>query len=202
MIPLTTLTALRTMIPTMEGWCTLEKAEYICNLVIKNNLQKGVELGVFAGRSLLPLGWGFQQTGGSITGIDSWSKEACVEGKNDKANDTWWSSLDFDHFYNYTQTKIAEAGLQSHVTLLRQTSADSVSSFEDESLDLIHQDSNHSEQISCDEVERWTPKLKLGGYWIADDTNWLTTKKSQRMLLEKGFEQLYNSGTWKIYRKY
>ena len=201
MIPEPTLTRLRSLIPTMEGWCPLEKAEYICNLVIENKLQRGVELGVFAGRSLLPLGWGFEQTGGSITGIDPWTKEACMEGTNAKENDNWWGSLNFQYFYEYTQNKIKEAALQSHVTLLRQTSAEAVLAFDNGSLDLVHQDSNHSEQISCDEVERWDPKLKAGGFWIADDTDWATTQKAQRLLIEKGFIQLYDSGKWKVYRK-
>jgi Methyltransferase domain len=194
-------TGIAAIVPVLNGWCTIEKAEYICNLVIENKLQKGVELGVFAGRSLVPLGWGFEETGGHITGIDPWTTEACVEGKNDKANDDWWSTLNLEDLYRSTVNILRQLGLDNIVTLVRKKSAEAVLDFEDGSLDLVHQDSNHSEQISCDEVERWTPKLKAGGFWIADDTNWPTTQKAQKLLVEKGYTELYDSGSWKVYRK-
>jgi hypothetical protein len=103
--------------------------------------------------------------------------------------------------YIATVNIIRQVNLESVVTLARKKSAEAVLDFEDGSLDLVHQDSNHSEQISCDEVERWTPKLKVGGFWIADDTNWPTTQKAQKLLVEKGYTELYDSGSWKVYRK-
>ena len=65
----------------------------------------------------------------------------------------------------------------------------------------MHQDSNHSEKISCNEVELYKNKLKTNGIWVMDDTNWDTTKKAQILLVSYNFEELYDSGDWKVYKK-
>ena len=100
--------------------------------------------------------------------------------------------------YNYTYNLFKE---NEAVSLRREKSEEAVLFFSNDSLDFIHQDSNHSEKISCDEVERWLPKLKVGGFWIADDTNWDTTRVAQQRLTMNGCEEIYDSGSWKIYKK-
>jgi hypothetical protein len=70
-----------------------------------------------------------------------------------------------------------------------------------ESIDFLHQDSNHSEEISCEEVELYHSKVKPDGIWCFDDTDWSTTKKAQQLLLTKGYTEVYNAVSWKIYRK-
>jgi hypothetical protein len=71
----------------------------------------------------------------------------------------------------------------------------------DETVDLLHQDSNHAEEITCEEVELWAPKIRRGGYWIFDDTDWVTTQKAQAMLVHLGFEEIEDRVTWKVYRR-
>lgn len=190
-------------IPGMHGWCTIEKAQKIAQIIVDNNLKVGAELGVFGGRSLIAFGFAFKETGGKITGIDPWEASASLEGKNDEANDEWWAKIDYNFFFNYTLHRIVETELESVIDIMRMKSDQAVHNFGDNSLDFIHQDSNHSEEISCDEVHRWYSKLRTGGYWIADDTNWATTAKAQRLLLEKGFKEIYcaPNSEWKIYIK-
>jgi len=78
-------------------------------------------------------------------------------------------------------------------------SSDAVKIFDDHSIDFLHQDSNHSEEISCMEVELYHNKVKPGGTWVFDDTNWPTTKKAQDLLVSKGYTEVYDSGEWKVY---
>ena len=189
------------IVPTLHGWCTVEKAEKIYRLIIDNNLKSGVELGVFGGRSLFPMALACKETGGHVTGIDPWNKEACLEGDNSPENAKWWSNIDYNYMYTYTCNLFKDNYLEEIVSLRRVKSEEAVLFFTNESLDFIHQDSNHSEKISCDEVERWLPKLKVGGYWIADDTNWETTRVAQQYLTTNGCEEIYDSGSWKIYKK-
>ena len=50
-----------------------------------------VELGVFAGRSALPIAIAHHDLGrGIVIGIDAWSINATKEGQNSKENDEWW----------------------------------------------------------------------------------------------------------------
>lgn len=189
-----------------DGWCTIEKAcEMYRVLQTLPPINTCVELGVFAGRSLIALGLAVKDNCEGqvpmVYGVDPWVAHATVEGTNDPANDEWWSKLDFEYFYKYTQNKVTENHLDKIVTLLRQKSKDAVTLFEDGSIQVIHQDSNHSEEISCEEVALWTPKLAVGGFWIFDDTNWPSTAKAQKELLEKGFVLTKSYDTWGLYRK-
>jgi hypothetical protein len=68
------------------------------------------------------------------------------------------------------------------------------------SIDFLHQDSNHSEENTCEEVELYWNKLKEGGYWIFNDADWPTAQKAQKLLLSKGYTEHYNANDkWKVY---
>jgi len=180
----------------IEGWCTIEKAIKMMEY-IPESAKTAVELGVWGGRSLLPIA--FKCTG-DVYGIDAWAVDASLEGKNDVANDEWWKTIDYNKMYNYTHTLMNKYKCHN-VKLLRMKSTDAVKLFDNDSIDFLHQDSNHSEETSCAEVEIYFTKVKPGGIWCFDDTNWPTTQKAQKLLETKGYTELYDSGSWKIYKR-
>lgn len=182
---------IETTTPTLHGWCTVEKAIHLYNLVLEHELPVCVELGVFAGRSLLAIALGARAKNGTAVGIDAWSKEACEQGVNDIANTEWWNTIDYDFFYNYTDKVISDANLSAMTTLIRSKSADAVEQFASTSINFLHQDSNHSEEVTVEEVNLWFDKVKIGGYWVFDDTDWSTTQAAQTLLLEKGYELIF-----------
>ena len=179
------------VIPTLHGWCSVEKALQLYKLVLEHENPLCVELGVFAGRSLLPIALGAREKNGSAIGIDAWSKEACLAGINTIANAEWWSGIDFDFFYNYTKSVVDDAKCQDTTSLLRSSSKDCADKFTASQISLLHQDSNHSEEITVEEVNLWYDKVKIGGHWIFDDTDWPTTQKAQELLLTKGYELIF-----------
>lgn len=194
---------LQTLINTGEykaihGWCTPEKALNLAQIITNNNCKLCVELGVFGGRSLLPIALA-AGPGSTIFGVDAWSSSASLEGTNDSANDEWWSKINYDDMYSYT-AKLMQSNNVS-VTLLRNRSNEVNGTFADESIDFLHQDSNHSHEISCEEVELYYNKVKHGGFWAFDDTNWDTTKQAQANLLTKGYIERADFGTWKLYQR-
>jgi len=178
-------------IPTLHGWCTVEKATQLYNLVLEHEAPLCVELGVFAGRSLLAIAMAARARNGTAVGIDAWSKEACEQGVNDIANTEWWNNIDYDFFYNYTEKVISDAGLSDTTRLVRSKSADVAIHYASKSISFLHQDSNHSEEVTVEEVNEWFDKVKIGGYWVFDDTDWPTTQKAQALLLEKGYEIIF-----------
>jgi predicted O-methyltransferase YrrM len=188
-------------VPTLHGWCTPEKALHIYNLVLVHQQPLCVELGVFGGRSLLPIGLAAREKNGTIVGIDAWSKDACEQGINDIENTEWWNKIDYDFFYNYTEKVMSDAGLSNITKLIRSRSADAVSYFTSKSISVLHQDSNHSEEVTVEEVNLWYDKVKPGGYWIFDDTDWPTTKKAQDVLVGKGYELIFTEkdGKYKVF---
>ena len=183
----------------LPGWCSDQKGMRMATLARGASLC--VELGVFGGRSLISVALTLADQGfGQVHGIDPFTKEAALEGVNDVKNDEWWSGLDYEAIAYAAQTALYELDLTPHAQLIRMRSLEVVDYYTNESLDLIHQDSNHSEKVSCEEVARWSPKIRPNGYWIFDDTNWESTKKAQQDLEALGFVELEDHVTWKVYR--
>ena len=192
---------------SIDGWCSRNKALKIMEIV-NDKTELIVEIGVFAGKSLLPLALKlkYENNNGKVIGIDPWSSEASIEGTNDSANNDWWSKINYDYFYNYTQNLLKKNNVDSIVELVRDKGENCVKKFEDETISILHIDGNHSEETSTKDVNMWSSKIIKGGFIIFDDTNWPTTQRAQQLLIEKGFEEKYESkegdkGEWKLYQK-
>jgi predicted O-methyltransferase YrrM len=189
---------------TIHGWCTIEKANKLMELVKICKPKLSVELGVFGGRSLLPIALMSKKMNrrSRVIGIDAWSVNASLEGTNAKENDEWWANINYTDMFNYTKSVMIENNVNDIVELWKESSKNTAIKFEDKSIDLLHQDSNHSEEVTCVEVELYWNKVNDGGYWIFDDTNWPTTQKAQDLLLSKGYTEYYNhNDEWKVYLK-
>ena len=187
-------------LPTMPGWCTPEKGKRMAALATGASLC--VELGVFGGRGLVALALPLLEQGfGRVHGIDPYTAQAALEGTNDPANDEWWSHLDYEAIARSAQGTIGRLGLVNFAQLVLLSSREAAPSYVDGIIDVLHQDSNHSEEVSCEEVSLWASKVRVGGYWIFDDTNWSTTNKAQQALAAAGYEQLEDHGSWKVYRR-
>lgn len=179
----------------IEGWCSKEKAAKIASLIRPSDF--AVELGVYGGRSLLPI---CLMTKNRVFGIDAWSAASSLTGLNRQDNEEFWSKVSYDKIYSYTKDLMIRHNC-SNVALVRMRSQDAVSMIADESVDFLHQDSNHSEEISSIEVELYWNKVKRGGLWVADDTDWDTTSNAQTLLIKYGYEEVEDYGTWKVYRR-
>jgi predicted O-methyltransferase YrrM len=187
------------IIPRLPGWCTTEKGKRMAALAYGSELC--VELGVFGGRSLMAIAAALNDQGfGRVDGIDPYTKEAALEGVNDQANDEWWSSLPYEEIAQRTEQVFTYLSSVGRVRLIRKRSADAVGDYEDRSIDLLHQDSNHSELVSCQEVDLWMPKMKPGSLWVFDDTNWPTTQAAQGMLCVRGYVLAEDYGAWRVFR--
>lgn len=189
-------------LPNLPGWCTPEKGKRLS--VLARGAYFCVELGVFGARSLISIALALRESSfdfARIDGIDPYTPAAALEGVNAPENNEWWSKLDYEAIAREAQTAIYRLGLVQYAHLIRMRSCDVVDFYADGTLDLLHQDANHSEETSCEEVVRWAPKIRPGGIWIADDTNWESTQKAQRELVALGFMETENHETWKVYRK-
>ena len=190
---------------TLNGWCTREKAEFLYNLVVKSESELTVELGVFAGRSLIPMALAHKAQGkGHVYGIDPWQKSASTQNYDTQdANYQWWNNLNHDAIYTCFLKSLHDYLVDDITTTIRTTSSahSTVDTFAPESIYILHQDGNHSEDTSCTEIELYTPKVRKGGYWVMDDTDWETTRKAQELILTKGFIEVHDAKAWKVYQK-
>ncbi len=158
------------MMDQLEGWCSHEKASFLIDLVLKIQPQTIVEIGVFGGKSLIPMAYAQKTLGiGKTYGIDPWDRNASIQGLQDPANKNWWGSLDHDWILHHLQTKMQIFKLENQVQLIRATSADAPPINE---IDILHIDGNHSEETSSFDVLKWVPLVKSGGWIIFDDLQW------------------------------
>lgn len=189
-------------IVSLHGWTTVDKGLRMAELVMDAKSGLTVELGVFGGRGTIAMAIGHEALGsGTVVAIDPWEKAASLEGVNAPENDAWWGELDHEAIYQSFIKALADSRVEAFCRVLRQRSQVAAESFADGSIAVLHQDSNHSEEVSASEVLLWSPKLCAGGYWIADDTDWVTTLPAQRLLQEKGFAIVEEHPKWTVFRK-
>lgn len=166
----------------LEGWCSPQKAATLIDLVFKTQAKTIVEIGVFGGKSLIPMAFALKAQGeGIVIGIDPWSAAESTVGEMDEANREWWAKIDHEAIYQGLKGSVKEFKLQKHVRLIKASSAEAEAI---PSIDILHIDGNHSEVTSVFDVLKWVPMVRSGGLIIFDDLDWATTKKASSLLDE------------------
>lgn len=186
-----------------EGWCTMEKAMVLASIVLEHKPAKAVEIGIFGGRSLFAIGSAMKVIGhGTAVGIDPWSIDAAIEGEVGKENEDWWkNNVDLEEIYRGFVRRVLDYDLSNQVRWVRDKSERVVNLFKDGEIDLFHQDSNHSELVSCRDVDLWHKKVAPEGFWILDDTDWQTQAKAIQMIKDKGFKVVNDFGTYMVFKR-
>ena len=139
---------------------------------VVNALSGGVivEIGVYGGASLLSIVESCQRAGSHIYGIDPWEKVEVGNGA--------FMALDKREIYRSSIKKvrlnlerIIKAEGYDNVTLIHDFSKNAVGRFEDESVDIVLIDGDHSYDAVYEDLSLWFPKVKAGGSMWGDDFN-------------------------------
>jgi hypothetical protein len=189
-------------LPQLHGWCSPDKAKHLARLVAQGRGPLSVELGVYGGRGLLAMALAHRHVLGLgvAHGIDPYSSSAALEGSNRDIDRQWWSAVNYEAIQKSASLALSVlAGRCAKLIVSR--SQDVADSYEEGSIGVLHQDSNHSREVSCDEVVRWMPKLAEHGYWVFDDTDWPTTKEAQELLVSSGFAKIEDHGGWAVFQR-
>lgn len=189
-------------LPGLPGWCSNGKGKRLAELARSANL--AVEVGIFGGRSLTAIALSLKDSPndfGRVDGIDPYTPAAALEGANHVDNDIWWGQLDYEAVARAAQEALYRLGLMPYARLVRMCSRDVVGFYGDGTVDLLHLDANHSEATSTEDVALWAPKIRPGGIWVFDDTDWESTQKAQRELVALGFFEIEDHVQWKVYQK-
>ena len=174
-----------------HGWCSMQKADFLLDLVLQTKPQKIVEIGVWAGKSLIDMAYGLKANqSGIIYGIDPWDKEASIQGVEEKGSQLFWQQVDHGEIYRILVSQLEECNLTSYVQLIAETSEDAPPIYD---IDILHVDGNHSEETSMIDVTKWVPLMKKGGIIVFDDMAWVessyfTTQKAVEWLDEHCFK--------------
>lgn len=190
----------------LEGWCSEDKAGILIDLIVKYKPQVVVEIGVWGGKSLVPMANALRANGsGKIYGIDPWSNQESIKELISDANLEFWNRADHSAILDKLNRWIHRYGLKEQISLLRCTSEQAPLIY---TIDMLHIDGNHSEKTSFFDVNKWVPLVKSGGFIIFDDINWrengtATTGKAVQWLDEHCIKvgEFTDSCVWGIWVK-
>jgi predicted O-methyltransferase YrrM len=176
---------------TSEGWCKGERPAQMCQLVVDTQPKVVVEIGVFAGGSLIPQALGLKENGfGRIFGIDPWSRRAALDqifvanpetpAEDEAIARKWWAEVDLNRMHQLCMEGIWRYGLDHHAVIIRAESQDCPDLFEQ--IDILYIDGSHSEEASCRDVEMYLPRVRPTGHVWFDDAHWTSTQKAIHMI--------------------
>lgn len=173
-----------------DGWCSEEKAHQLAVIVAALRPDVTVEIGVFAGRSAFSMALAHKVIGnGIVIGIDPYSCEIAAANQEGEHKEWWLTQSKLDDIHDQITKNIELFQLKSHFTLTRAKSDD----VEPPSvIDIFHHDGDHSDQAVKD-IERFAPRVRVGGICICDDLNWPGggVIRAVETLRKLGFIQLY-----------
>ena len=173
------------VLPSLDGWCTLEKALNFIDLVFEVKPKICVEIGVFAGASVFPVASALKVLDqGVIIAIDPWEKVECIKDYDpieDEADLKWWRKLDMDSIYNSYIYMLKSFNLEKYCVTFKTTAAKAASKID--TIDILYIDGNHSELGSVQDVLFYLPKVKQGGYIWMNDTLWEKRQEAVDLLL-------------------
>ena len=171
----------------LEGWCSREKATSIMDVIYENKCQNCIEVGVFGGKSLLPIARALQYNGaGKVSAVDAWDTNVAIQGLSaSDPNYLWWQKVNLKDLYLQTIKMLQKNRATRFCVLVKKSSKEASTMFLDETVDFIHLDGNHTEELAFQDVVDYFPKVKDGGYILLSDPTWYSMKRSLVFLMER-----------------
>ena len=152
-----------------QGWCTPAKAHDLALAVLKTKSSVTVEIGVFYGRSLIPMAMAHKEQGhGVCWAIDPWNASEAIKGQNEVNADWWANKVDLNMVHDTFVAHLKVQGLEDYVRVMRRASDEVIPPHE---IGVLHVDGNHSDQAIRD-VERFAPNVVMNGFCFMDDLKW------------------------------
>ena len=184
----------------IPGWLSPDVATAMQCLIRETKPKVMVEIGVFAGKSLINSALALRETGkGILYGIDPWSMDLALSNMGTGENVGFWNDIDLDRIHTECVHHIADEKLEN-VVLIRAPSERCHQLFKPKSIDILYIDGGHSVPQSCSDVTNYLPKVRTGGYVWLDDTDWMSVQQAERMLAEQS-EMVADFGHSCLYKK-
>lgn len=183
-----------------DGWCTADKACTLASMVIALRPTFTVEIGVFGGRSFIPMALAHKVVfHGTAIGIDPWTKEASVESQTTPGDMDYWAHIDHEAVYQRFMALVHKYDLNPVVKILRGKSEQFGPP---PHIDLLHIDGAHDDRSVAD-VLRYAPAVSLGKLCVLDDLQWSGggVQRAEQELVKLGFDKLFPLGTGAVYQR-
>ena len=158
-----------TTLPTMDGWCTIEKAFTLAGIVLEIKPALCIEIGNYSGRSFLPILFALRENkNGKAIGIDPYDSRVSSENEY-PGHSEWWAGLDHILIEKKFHTFLRNFDLMKWAEVVKKTSDQFTPP---EQIDLLHIDGGHTE-VAVRDAERYGCKVNPGGIIVMDDIQWI-----------------------------
>lgn len=185
----------------LEGWASQEKMRDMADLVLHEKPVLCVEVGIFGGRSALPVLEALRINGsGKLIAIDPYDNKAAGSGTQNEV-DSWWWTQDLKKFRDQFLSAVRAAELEPYLEFWEEWSDTGLAKLADESVDFAHQDGNHSPEVSLADARVLWAKLKPGAAFWMDDCNWPSLRSALDFLDSAGAAIERDYGAFRLYRK-
>jgi predicted O-methyltransferase YrrM len=176
--------AILAVLPQLDGWCTPRKALWLAGLIQNNSIRRIGEIGVYGGRSLIPMALAARGVAGSsVYAIEPWDNGVAVEHATNAGNDQWWREVDLGMIKQKFITAVLSCGLSEIVKIVELPSNDARIAFTTATkFDLLHIDGSHAEPQALADVMDWLPLVAPGGIIVLDDIGWTSVGKARDYL--------------------
>lgn len=153
------------------GWLSKEAGEAMTAQLRAVRPQLCVEIGVYSGQSLILIAEQLRRNGsGIVYGIDPWTSAAAREGFPDGSYDDWAEKVSLVPAHAECMRDITDSMLWPHVRIVTAKSQDVPHLFTASSIQWMHLDGNHAEEMARDDLELYVrAKLAPGAYVWVDD---------------------------------
>lgn len=142
------------------------REQWIVSMVKENGWTNGAELGVWQGRTFLHVLANCPQV--TLVGVDLWEPQPGNEGPEDY--------VEWPHEQNYQRVVNGAKRFGNRAIIHKMTTTEAAELVEDNSLDFIFIDADHSTEAVRNDIITWSPKIKDTGTIIGHDINWPTVK--------------------------
>lgn len=144
----------------------LDREQWIASLVKQNGWTNGAELGVYKGRTFLFLLKSCPNL--NLIGVDLWAPQPNNEGLETYEN------YQHEHLEQNCRAQAKQFG--DRATIIKDWTLKAVNQVEDNSLDFIFVDADHSTKAVRADIQAWWPKVKDTGAILGHDINWPIVK--------------------------
>ncbi len=171
-----------------DSWCSQEKTNLLMDLILFNQPEICVEIGVFSGSSILPVAATLKYLNyGVVFAIDAWSNQEMTKNMEDNdPNKSWWSSINMAEIKKSFEQMVNSWELQSFCKIIHNSSQ--IAANEIDNIDFLHLDGDYSENGSLEDVLLYFPKVKQNGYILISNLHMLSNKKYSK---QKAFALLF-----------
>ena len=174
------------IVPRLKGWCTPRKAHWLAQMVQRYQARQICEIGVFGGRSLLPMALAARDIPGAVVwAVEPWSNAVAVEHATSEENDLWWREIDMQEIKRGFLDAVHGSQLNGTVKVVELPSDAAQLGFAQGTsirFDLLHIDGSHAGPQALADVRNWLPLVAPGGIIVLDDIGWDSVAQAQNFL--------------------